>query len=99
MPFYNHFMVITELDEEWLRAQTKKLSALQRELLARGLSAYHYHRPLSLACGLSNPGCFRLDIMMRGQFEDRRLRAAKRAAAGRAIRRLIARGLLECCTR
>jgi hypothetical protein len=31
------------------------------------------------------------------QFEDRRVRASRRAAAGLSIARLIKRGLLECC--
>src|SRR5215831_18543337 len=99
MPIYNPLVVITELDAEWLEGQTKKLSALQRKLLAEGLRMHHYHRPVAIACGLPNPGCFRLDLMMSGCYKDRRLRASRRAAAGRAIRRLIVRGLLECCAR
>jgi hypothetical protein len=33
------------------------------------------------------------------KFEDRRVRASRRAAAGLSIARLIKRGLLECCAR
>jgi hypothetical protein len=97
LPIYNRFMVITELDKEWLRAQTKKLSALQRKLLAKGLFTYHHHRPLAIACGLPNPGRFDLKHSME-EHTPGRVRASKRAAAGRAIQRLMARGLLECCT-
>ena len=32
-------------------------------------------------------------------FEDRRVRASRRAAAGLSIARLIKRGLVECCSR
>jgi hypothetical protein len=85
---------------EWLckgHLQEKSLSALQRELLKRGLLAY-YNRPIRRALRLDNPGCFQLRSMMEA-VADRRERASRRAAAGLAIARLIRRGLLECCSR
>jgi hypothetical protein len=80
----------------WLCKRHKSeesMSALQRSLLRVGLMAY-YRTPLDLACGMDQPGCFGLKAMMR-DFEDRRERASRRAAAGLSIARLIKRGLLE----
>jgi hypothetical protein len=74
----------------------ENISALQRSLLKDGLLAHYRSRPLDLACGLPKPGCFGL-IMTK--FEDRRERASRRAAAGLSLKRLIKRGLLECCSR
>jgi len=95
--FHEFLMVITELDEEWLESQTRKLSALQRELLRKALRGYAM-RALHLIHGKFEPGSFELKSMMR-QFEAGRVRACARAAAGLSITRLMARGLLECCAR
>ena len=88
-------MVITELDKEWLRSQTRKLSSLQRELLIEALRGYAM-RPFHLIHGKFEPGSFRLQGMM-SQFEKGERRASRRAAAGLSIARLVRRGLLECC--
>jgi hypothetical protein len=90
-------MVITELDKEWLESQTRKLSALQRELLREALRGYAM-RAFHLVHGAFEPGSFELKSMMR-QFEEGERRASRRAAAGLSIARLIRRGLLECCAR
>jgi hypothetical protein len=85
----------------WLCKRHKgqeSLSALQRSLLKRGLLANYYQRPLAVACHLPHPGCFKLGTLIT-DFEDRRERASRRAAAGLSIARLIKRGLLECCAR
>src|SRR5262249_4790540 len=74
-----------------------KLSKAQRELLREGLRGYAM-RPFHLVHGKFAPGSFELKGMM-SQFEDRRVRASKRAAAGLAIVRLVKRGLLERCAR
>jgi hypothetical protein len=74
-----------------------KLASLQEALLKRGLHAY-YRAPLDIACHLDNPGCFGLKSMMR-DFENRRVRATRRAAAGLSIARLIKKGLLQCYSR
>jgi hypothetical protein len=71
--------------------------ALQRSLLRDGSEAY-YRRQLDIACHLPDVGCFGLKARM-PDFEDRRVRARRRAAAGLSIARLIKRGLLECCAR
>ena len=73
------------------------MSDLQRSLLTDGLLAY-YRRPLDIACHLPDVGCFRLKAIMM-DFEDRRIRASRRAAAGLSIARLIKRGFLERCAR
>jgi hypothetical protein len=75
----------------------ESMSALQRALLKRGLAAYH-NRALAIACRLSDPGSFTLGSLI-ADFEDRRERARRRAAAGLSIARLIRRGLLEWCAR
>jgi hypothetical protein len=84
----------------WLCKRHKSeahMSDLQRSLLRDGLLAY-YRRPLDIACQLPDVGSFRLQALMM-QYEDRRVRASRHAAAGLSIARLIKRGLLECCTR
>jgi hypothetical protein len=88
-------MVITELDKEWLRSQTRKLSSLQRKLLREALRGYAM-RAEQQASGQFEPGSFELKGMMR-QFEEGERRACARAAAGLSIARLIRRGLLERC--
>src|SRR6516162_4553700 len=90
-------MVITELDKEWLGSQIRKLSSLQRELLREALRGYAM-RPFHLIHGAFEPGSFELKSMM-SQFEKSERRACARAAAGLSITRLMARGLLERCTR
>jgi|SRR6516164_7518801 hypothetical protein len=90
-------MVITELDKEWLKSQTQKLSALQRKLLRAALRGYAM-RPFHLIHGKFEPGSFGLGGMME-QFEKGERRACARAAAGLSIARLIRRGLLERCAR
>ena len=85
---------------KWLCKRHKseeQLSPLQRALLKRGLSAWHT-KALGIACQLSDPDSFKLGSLIT-DFEDRRERASRRAAAGLAIRRLIKRGLLERCAR
>ena len=73
------------------------LSELQRSLIRDGLIAC-YREPLDLACKRSDAGCFQIRFTMKG-FEDRRIRASKRAAAGLSIARLLRRGLLRRCSR
>ena len=90
-------MVITELDQEWFGSQTRKLSLAQRELLREGLRSYA-RRALHLVHGKFAPGSFELKGLMY-EFEKGRVRAARRAAAGLSIARLLARGLLERCAR
>jgi hypothetical protein len=85
----------------WLCKRHKSeesMLALQRSLLARGLVAYYYQRPLAVACDLPHPGSFKLGSLIT-DFDDRRERASRRAATGLSIARLIRRRLLECCTR
>jgi hypothetical protein len=85
---------------KWLCKRHKSeegIALLQRSLLRYGLMV-HYRTPLDLACGLPDVGCFSLKAMMM-DFEDRRVRASRRAAAGLSIARLIKRGLLERCSR
>jgi hypothetical protein len=84
----------------WLCKRHKReegLSALQRTLLRYGLIANH-RTLLDLACQLPDVGCFGLRGLMM-DFEDRRERARRRAAAGLSIARLIRQGLLEYCAR
>ena len=83
-------MVITELE-------TGRLSVLQRDLLARALLALQA-RPINQTCGEPYPGCLELKAIMRAE-TDRDKRAVRRAATGRAVARLVYRGLLECCAR
>jgi hypothetical protein len=90
-------VVITDLDEEWLEPQTRKLSSLQRKLLREALRGYA-RRELHLIHGAFEPGSFELKSMM-SQFKEGERRASARAAAGLSIARLIGRGLLECCAR
>src|SRR5260370_3866440 len=73
------------------------MSHLQKELRKKALQAYNL-APLDIACQSDDPGCFRLKAMM-ANFEDRRVRASRRAAAGLSIARLIKRGFLECSSR
>ncbi len=85
---------------KWLCVRHKNevgLSQLQRSLLRDGLVAC-WRGPLDLACGRPEGGCFQIRFAMKG-FENRRIRASRRAAAGLAIARLIRRGLLERCSR
>jgi hypothetical protein len=84
----------------WLCKRHKseaRMSDLQRSLLRHGLWAY-YSTPFYIACRLPDPGCFRLRAMMM-DFENRHVRASRRAAAGLSIARLIKRGLVECAAR
>jgi hypothetical protein len=90
-------VVITELDEDWLKSQTLKLSALQRKLLREALGSYA-RRALHPVHGAFEPGSFGLKGMM-SQYEEGQVRACARAAAGLSIARLVRRGLLECCSR
>jgi hypothetical protein len=86
---------------KWLCKRHKSeqsLSLLRRSFLKRGLVAYYYQRPLAVACHLPHPGCFKLGSLIT-DFDDRRERAARRAAAGLSLARLIKRGLLEHCAR
>jgi hypothetical protein len=86
---------------KWLCKRHKSeesMSLLQRSFLKKGLVAYYYQRPLAVACRLPHPGCFKLGSLIT-DFEDRRVRASRRAAAGLSIARLIKRGLLERCAR
>jgi hypothetical protein len=71
-----------------------ELSALQIKLLGDGLRAYYY-QPVDIVCRSPDPGSFGVKASM-ATLEDRKMRACRRAAAGRAIARLIKRGLLEC---
>jgi hypothetical protein len=85
---------------KWLCKRHKseeQLSPLQRSLLKRGLSAWHT-KALGIACQLSDPDSFKLGSLIT-DFEDRRERASRRAAAGLSVERLIKRGLLERCAR
>jgi len=85
---------------KWLCKRHKSeesLSALQESLLRYGLLAYH-RRPLDIACQLPDVAGFTLKAMMM-DFEDRRERASRRAAAGLSLAPLIKRGLLECPSR
>jgi hypothetical protein len=55
-----------------------------------------YNRtPLDVACGLDDPGCFSLKAYL-SDYEERKQRAARRAAASLSTARLIKRGLLVC---
>jgi hypothetical protein len=84
-------MVITELE-------TGRLSVLQQDLLARALLAWEAEPDLSKPALDSYPGCLDLKTLLRAE-TDRAKRAVRRAAAGRAVARLVKRGLLECCAR
>jgi hypothetical protein len=98
--FIHHIDYIDPEHIKWLCKRHKSeegLSALQREFLQIALRTY-YRIPLDLACRLPDVGSFTLQALMM-QYEDRRLRASRRAAAGLSIARLIKRGLLECCGR
>jgi|SRR6516162_2581189 hypothetical protein len=83
-------MVITELE-------TGQLSVLQRDLLARALLALH-PGPIDQAGKEPYTGCLELKAIMRAE-ANRAKRAVRRAAAGRAVARLVKRGLLEYCAR
>jgi hypothetical protein len=83
-------MVITELDKD-------RLSVLQRDLLVRALLALH-PGPIDQGCKEPYAGCLELKAIMRTE-TDRAKRAVRRAAAGRAVARLVKRGLLEYCAR
>jgi hypothetical protein len=85
---------------KWLCKRHKseeQLSPLQRSLLRRGLLAWH-SKALAIDCQLSDPDSFKLGSLIT-DFEDRRERASRRAAAGLSLSRLIKRGLLERCAR
>ena len=96
-----HYIDYSNLEHiKWLCKRHKSeesLSALQQSLLRYGLLAYH-RRPLDIACQLPDVAGFTLKAMMM-DFEDRRERASRRAAAGLSLARLIKRGLLECPSR
>jgi hypothetical protein len=74
----------------------RRLSKLQKDILRRGLIA-HYGKETDLACKRDYPGCFRaVGLGLPDKDADnRRAKASKRAAAGRALQRLIKRGLVE----
>ena len=89
-------------------ATLDNLSALQKKLLRDALKA-HYCKPFRQG---EDSGCFGVRTFGRisgpedftlkrrkASKEERRQRASLRAAAGRAVARLIGRGLLECCSR
>jgi hypothetical protein len=92
-------------------ATLDSLSVLQKELLKYALRAYY--RRLSDAAGDSeDPGCFGIRTFGRTpeadgfdlkrkkvSAEERRKRASARAASGRAVARLVKRGLVESCGR
>jgi restriction endonuclease Mrr len=80
-----------------LELRQEGLSELQCSLLKMGLQSYH-GRAVDLACGLSYPGHFIIRTEMK-KFSDRRKRASRRAAVGRALARLIKRGLIVNCCR
>jgi hypothetical protein len=85
---------------KWLCKRHKseeQLSPLQRSLLKRGLAAWHT-KALAIDCQVCAPDSFKSGSMITN-FEDRRERASRRAAAGLSIERLIKRGLLERCAR
>jgi hypothetical protein len=85
---------------KWLCVRHKNevgLSELQRSLLRDGLVAC-YREPLDRACSRSDVGSFQIRFTI-ADFENRALRASRRAAAGLAITRLLRRGLLERCSR
>jgi hypothetical protein len=85
---------------KWLCKRHKSeegISLLQRSLLRYGLMA-HYRTPLDLACRLPDVGSFRLRALMM-EYEDRRERASRRAAAGLSLQRLVKRGFLKSCSR
>jgi hypothetical protein len=84
-------MVITELD-------TDRLSVLQQDLLARALLAWEAEPDLTKPALDPKAGCLDLKTLLRAE-TDRRKRAVRRAAAGRAVARLVYRGLLERCAR
>jgi len=69
------------------------LSALQQELLKRGLQSY-YNTPLSEANRIPFPGSFWIQSSMK-KIKDRAERHRRRAAAGLSLHRLTQRGLLE----
>jgi restriction endonuclease Mrr len=83
-----------------------KLSALQKKILEKTLLAY-YRTPLDIDWGSPDPGSFTLKASRGFDAEsgrqlpitDHRARAARRAAAGSAVKRLIKRGLVESCSR
>ena len=78
-------------------AELSTLSPLQRRLLKAGLMA-HWREAADNVFHVRDPGCFAITAIMK-QIENRRERACRRAAAGRALARLIHRGLLETCSR
>jgi hypothetical protein len=78
-----------------IEAELSKLSSLQKALLKKGLEA-HCVRALDIAFGIEGPGSFGIRTMLK-EVEDRRVRAERRAVAGRSLERLIGRGLLESC--
>jgi len=78
-------------------AELSTLSPLQRRLLKAGLMA-HWREAADNVFHVRDPGCFAITAIMK-QIENRRERACRRAAAGRALARLIRRGLLETCSR
>lgn len=73
------------------------LSVLQKRLLKAGLMA-HWREEADNVFHVRDPGCFAVTTMMK-EIADRKARATRRAAAGRALASLIKRGLLESCSR
>jgi hypothetical protein len=69
------------------------LSALEKKLLKTGLRA-HYREAADNVFGARDAGCFAVTTMMK-EIVDRKERATRRAAAGRALARLIGRGFCK----
>jgi hypothetical protein len=88
------------------RNKLSALSALQKKLLEKGLRAY-FGLVIDLALKNENLGCFGLregkdtdpETMRQVAITDHRARAARRAAAGLAVVRLVRRGLVESVSR
>jgi hypothetical protein len=77
-------------------ADLATLSDLQRKLLRIALLA-HWREAADITAGARDPGCFGIRAWMR-QVADRRARACHRASIGRALHRLIRRGIVESPT-
>jgi hypothetical protein len=58
----------------------------------------YYSKTLDITCGLPDAACFGIKGRMTN-YEDRPEHHRRRSAAGRSLARLIARGLLEHCSR
>jgi hypothetical protein len=96
--FVHHIDYSDPLAIKWLcklHKSQENLSPLQRSLLKRGLKAHNYRAANPESAG---SGSFKLGRLIT-KFSDRRERAARRAAAGLSLKRLIKRGLLACYAR